>query len=163
MLKTELVAFLSTRNCVFWLVESRVQHSQVEMTLFCSWLVFVHVCSLDAQNADKIPYKQWFYLWLTSLSLIGSRGLRFIISDSAVSYANEMAGTYLYWKYAYTDDKHIQQLHFCISNLCEFQPILFFFLSKFDFISFFLHVYVVLGLKVRGWKKCALLCHFAEE
>lgn len=33
------------------------------------------------------------HLALTNLSLKGSRGGRFIISDSAASYAKEMAGT----------------------------------------------------------------------
>lgn len=35
-----------------------------------------------------------FYLSLTSLSVKGLRGRRFIMSDSASSYAREMAGTY---------------------------------------------------------------------
>lgn len=34
------------------------------------------------------------YLSFTNLSCFGSRGLRFMISDSACSYASEMAGTY---------------------------------------------------------------------
>lgn len=36
-----------------------------------------------------------FYLSLTRLSQYGLRGRRFIMSDSAVSYASEMAGTYV--------------------------------------------------------------------
>lgn len=38
--------------------------------------------------------KTFCYLSLTSLSLKGFLGLRFIISDSASSYASEMAGTW---------------------------------------------------------------------
>lgn len=33
------------------------------------------------------------YLSLTNLSCLGSRGLRFMISDSACSYASDIAGT----------------------------------------------------------------------
>lgn len=38
---------------------------------------------------------QHIYLSLTNLSCLGSRGLRFMISDSACSYASEIAGTYV--------------------------------------------------------------------
>lgn len=60
----------------------------------------IHVASTQIASAlykinPCFKLLQHIYLSLTNLSCLGSRGLRFMISDSACSYASEIAGTYV--------------------------------------------------------------------
>lgn len=48
----------------------------------------------QSKTGETLGFFGCVYLSLTRLSEYGFRGLRFIISDSAASYASEIAGTY---------------------------------------------------------------------
>ena len=65
------------------------KHSKSQALKAASALYKINTCLKLSQ------YIYCIYLSLTNLSCLGSRGLRFMISDSACSYASEIAGTYV--------------------------------------------------------------------